>query len=177
MGGLVARSAYFYGIEARHAWPHYLRRLIFLGTPHHGAPLERVGNLVDVGLALSPYSAPFARLGKIRSAGITDLRYGNLLDEDWQGFDRFAHSDDLRHPLPLPEAVSSYAIAANVGKNPDRLFGDGIVPVASALGHHKNPALALSFDPSRQWIAQGINHWDLLGHPKVHRKIRSWMED
>ena len=103
MGGLVARSACRYGEEAGHAWRQKLDKLVFLGTPHHGAPLERIGNWVDVILGKTPYAAAFARLGKIRSAGVTDLRYGNLLDEDWQGRDRFAREPDSRRPVPLPE--------------------------------------------------------------------------
>lgn len=90
MGGLVARSAFHHGEAAGHRWPRLLRHLVFLGTPHHGAPLERGGNLLASILELSPYAAPFARIGRLRSAGVTDLRFGNLLDEDWQDRDRFA---------------------------------------------------------------------------------------
>jgi hypothetical protein len=175
MGGLVSRSAYYYGMAAGQAWPQHLRKLIFLGTPHHGALLERGGNWVNVCLGLSPYTAPFARLGKLRSAGITDLRYGNLLDEDWQGFDRFDHAEDLRHPVPLPEGVRCYAIAANVGKKAGNLLGDGMVPVNSALGRHENPELTLSFAPSRQWVGYGMNHWELLSRPTVYKQIRRWI--
>src|SRR5262249_6040047 len=89
MGGLVTRSACYYGAAAGHEWPRKLRSIVFLGTPHHGAPLERGGNWVDVILGISPYTAPLTSLGQIRSEGITDLRYGNLLDEDWQGRNRF----------------------------------------------------------------------------------------
>ena len=39
---------------------------------------------------------------KTRSAGITDLRYGNVLDEDWEGGDRFLRSTDRRHALDQP---------------------------------------------------------------------------
>ena len=175
MGGLVSRSAYYYGLAAGQAWPQHLRKLVFLGTPHHGALLERGGNWVNVCLGLSPYTAPFARLGKLRSAGITDLRYGNLLDEDWQGFDRFEHAGDLRHPVPLPEGVQCYAIAANVGKKAGDLFGDGMVPVDSALGRHEDPGLTLSFAPSRRWVGYGMNHWDLLSRPAVYEQIRRWL--
>ncbi len=55
--------------------------------------------------------------GKIRSAGITDLRYGNLTHEDWQGRDRFARGDRRRF-VPLPEGVGCYAIAATTAKHP-----------------------------------------------------------
>lgn len=84
MGGLLARSAYYYGTLMQHSWMQLVRKLIFVGSPHHGSMLERAGNLVDIALEVSPYSEALARLGKIRSAGTTDLRYGNLVDEDWK---------------------------------------------------------------------------------------------
>lgn len=175
MGGLVSRSAYHYAMEAGLAWPQYMRKLVFLGTPHHGALLERGSNWVNIGLGLSPYTAPFVRLGKLRSDGITDLRFGNLLDEDWQGLDRFEHAGDIRRPVPLPERVGCYAIAANIGKKSGDLFGDGMVPLNSALGRHEDPRRTLSFAPSRQWVGYGMNHWDLLSRPAVYEQIRRWI--
>ena len=179
MGGLVARSACHYGALARHEWRRRLDKLVFLGTPHHGAPLERGGNWVDILLGVSPYSAPLARLGKIRSAGITDLRFGNLVDEDWNKRDRFARSGDRRVAVPLPEGVACFAIAATTAKKAGdlsgRLLGDGIVPLASALGRHANPRLALAFDESEQWVAYGINHLDLLSRSEVYAQIKRWL--
>jgi pimeloyl-ACP methyl ester carboxylesterase len=179
MGGLVARSACHYGAGARHAWRRRLDKLVFLGTPHCGAPLERGGNWVDALLGSSAYSAPLARLGKIRSAGITDLRFGNLVDEDWRERDRFKRGSDLRVPVPLPKGVACYAIAATVGKKPDELrdslIGDGIVPLDSALGHHADRKLALAFDESRQRVIHGANHLDLLSRPEVYDQIRRWL--
>jgi pimeloyl-ACP methyl ester carboxylesterase len=178
MGGLVSRSAYQYGTGASHHWPRHLRRLLFLGAPHHGAPLERLGNWVNTLLEISPYSSPFARLGKIRSAGITDMRYGNLLDQDWKGRDRFASAQDIRAPLPLPAGVQCYAIAATrrqTVENPSLdVLGDGLVPVNSALGRHPNPEMNLAFTESHQWIFPNTNHWDLLSHPAVYDRIRRW---
>jgi PGAP1-like protein len=175
MGGLVSRSAYYYGTSVGQAWPQQLRKVVFLGTPHHGALLERGGNWVNFCLGLSPYTAPFARLARLRSAGITDLRYGNLLDEDWQGLDRFEQTGDPRHQVPLPQGVGCYTIAANVGKKADDLFGDGMVPVNSALGRHENPALTLSFAPTRQWVGYGMNHWEMLSQPAVYAQVRRWI--
>jgi pimeloyl-ACP methyl ester carboxylesterase len=179
MGGLVARSACHYGALARHGWLRHVVKLVFVGTPHHGAPLERGGNWMDMLLGSNAYSAPLARLGKIRSAGITDLRFGNLVDEDWKKRDRFKRSGDLRVAVPLPEGVACYAIAATTGKKAgdlsDRLIGDGIVPLESALGHHANPRLALTFNESRQWVAYGVNHLDLLNRPEVYARIKGWL--
>jgi pimeloyl-ACP methyl ester carboxylesterase len=173
MGGLVSRSAYHYATAAGHKWPRQLRKIVFLGTPHHGTPLERLGNRVIGAMDLSPYTNALARLGKIRSAGITDLRYGNLLDDDWCGRDRFEHSGDLRRPMPLPEGVQCYAIAATREKTGG--LDDGIVPVDSALGRHEDPAMALSFAESRRWIGQDMNHFDLINQPSVYEHIKPWL--
>jgi pimeloyl-ACP methyl ester carboxylesterase len=177
MGGLVARSACHYGAQSN--WRKKLRKLVFLGTPHHGAPLERLGNWLQTAAGISPYSAPLSRLGMIRSAGVTDLRYGNLLDEDWMSDCRFANAGDRRQPMPLPEGVRCYAIAATTGRRErdlsDRLFGDGLVPIRSALGRHQKADRALAFPESHQWIGYGMNHLDLLDRPEVFATLRDWL--
>ncbi len=179
IGGLVSRSAYYYGKVAGHRWPQQLSRLVFLGTPHHGSRPARGCDCVNIMLGLSPYSEPLARLGKFRSAGITDLRYGNLVDEDWEGIDRFEHSGDQRHAVPLPKGVWCYTIAATTGKKvgdlSGELLGDGLVPLNSALGRHTDPRMTLSFAKSREWVGYGMNHWDLLSHPAVYEQIRNWL--
>ena len=178
MGGLVSRSACYYGNLAQHTWFKHLKKLIFLGTPHHGALLEKSGNWVDILLEANPYSAPFAKLGKLRSSGLTDLRYGNILDEDWKGSDRFKYSGDNRKATPLPDNVQCYTIAATAGKKPGRinddLIGDGLVTLNSALGRNKNPDLNLLFPESHQWIGRNMNHVDLLNHPDVYKAIKKF---
>ena len=80
MGGLVARSAIHYGQAGAMRWAGQLGDLVCLATPHHGSPLERAGNLLDALLGVNPYSAPYGKLIQLRSAGITDLRYGHVYD-------------------------------------------------------------------------------------------------
>ena len=179
MGGLVARSACHCAAVAQHAWLHHLRTMIFLGTPHHGAPLERGGNWIDAALDASPYTTAFARLGKIRSAGITDLRHGSMLDEDWDDQDRFARSRRKPSALPLPANVQCCTIAASLAKKSgdlaERLLGDGLVPLASALGKHKDASRQLAFAKDRQWIGHGMNHLDLLDRREVYAQIGRWL--
>ena len=176
MGGLVARSAVAQAQAAGLAWPQRLSRLVFLGTPHHGAPLERAGNWLHRVMDISPYVAPFTRLSRIRSEGITDLRHGNLLARDWQGASRFDHGD-LRLPLPLPEGVECFAIASTAGA-PDSagsVLGDGLVRVDSALGRHKRQAMDLGLDKAHTWVGHGIHHLDLLCDPAVYRRLLGWL--
>ena len=178
MGGLVSRSACYCGDLGGHAWRRYPGKLFMLGTPHHGTVLERGGNGLEILVGRLPYVSPLARLGRIRSAGITDLRYGNVLDEDWQGHEAYAPTRDTRKPVPLPAGIESYALAATLGESDSDmkgcLLGDGLVSTGSALGHHRDPRYCLSFPRSRQWVGQGLGHMDLLSHPDVCEQLRLW---
>ena len=78
MGGLVSRSACHYAQTEEHGWLEKLSHMITLGSPHHGAVLERGGKLVDAVLGAHPYTEPISWLGKIRSKGVTDLGYGEF---------------------------------------------------------------------------------------------------
>jgi len=166
MGGLVARSACHYGRAAGHEWPTYLRKLVFLGTPHHGAPLEQGGHGLDVLMDLSPYSMPLTRLSRARSEGITDLRHGTISAGEYT--------------VPLPSGVRCYAAAAvraaKRGLLSDRLVGDGLVPLDSALGRHRDATRSLKIPKSRQWVGYGLTHHDLLCHPDVYAQVRRWLQ-
>jgi pimeloyl-ACP methyl ester carboxylesterase len=180
MGGLVARSACHYGEAAGHAWPRRLSKLVFLGTPHHGSPLERAGNGLDNLLGLSPYTRPFTRLGRARSHGIIDLRYGIVLEEDWRDRDRYAPMRaDPRTPVPLPADVACYTAAAVRAERHDapaaRLLGDGLVPLASALGEHEDARFALAFPDGHRWVGAGLGHLDLLSSPQVFAQVGRWL--
>lgn len=179
MGGLLSRSAYRFGEQAKHRWLRHLSKMVFLGSPHHGAPLERGGNWFHIVTELTPYTAPFSRLGKLRSAGITDLRHGSIVDEDWEGKDRFAHGHPLPLVVPLPGKVACYTVAATISKDKDgltgRLAGDGLVPLDSALGHHGQPERDLHFAPDHQAIVYNSNHMELLSSAEVYQLLLAWL--
>ncbi len=179
MGGLVARSAHHHASEAGHAWPRKLRKLVFLGTPHQGVPLERAGHWFELLLDKTAYTAPFTALGRMRSAGIMDLRHGCVLEEHRKGRDPSANRSDSCRSLPLPGRVQCYTIAAMIGNAPsphrDQFIGDGLVPVASALGHHPDSRRRLAFPRAHQWTAAGTSHLGLLNSGQVYERIRGWL--
>jgi pimeloyl-ACP methyl ester carboxylesterase len=179
MGGLVARSACLAAEKQRLAWRRRLTRVACLGTPHHGALLERGGHLVDTLLELSPYVAPFARLGKARSAGITDLRFGNVRQEDWAGRPRHEQKHDDRMPTPLPKGVDVYCVAATTAEHPrglrHALVGDGLVTVASAWGEHRDGRLALHVPAAHRALVTKAGHLDLLSRDEVAQALRRWL--
>ena len=166
MGGLLARSTCFHGELQGHKWMRQLGKLVSIGTPHHGAPLERGGNWVNYALGISPYSEPLTRIGKKRSSGISDLRHGSVTERQ-------------AYVAPLPNHVACYAVAATLGKKPGRtgkgLIGDGLVPVDSALGQSLNPDQCLAFPKDHQWLALETGHLQLLGSDKVYNLIESWL--
>jgi pimeloyl-ACP methyl ester carboxylesterase len=167
MGGLVARSACLHAQVSGRQWLQHLRHMAFLGTPHHGSPLERGGHGLDYVLDLSPYSAPIARIGRFRSAGIKDLRHGTITADPEQ---------DQR----LPRGVHCYAAAAVLGsrRSPvaDRLVGDGLVPLESALGRHRVRSRSLGIPKGNQWIGFEMGHLELLHRPEVYAQLHAWLD-
>jgi pimeloyl-ACP methyl ester carboxylesterase len=154
MGGLVARSALHHG--AASSWPHSVTEFITLGTPHGGAKLERIGVGVDNLLSALPYAAPFARLGKLRSHGINDLRLG------------------LPATMALPEQIRCIAIAGGLGpvnSLSSRLLGDGLVSVNSAFGRHRNAAKSLKLAAEQCILVPGVGHLDLLSSQAVYQHL------
>ncbi len=177
MGGLVARSALHAG--SGRAWRQVPTTLVCLGTPHHGAPLERGGRWADQLLAWSPYAAPLARIGRLRSAGITDLRHGNVQDADWMPHPPGGAGHDARVPTPLPRDLRCHLVAAvlspGAGGRRGAAVGDGLVPLASAWGRHPERRLALRVPAGHRHLVPQANHWDLLDHPQVAAWLRAWL--
>jgi pimeloyl-ACP methyl ester carboxylesterase len=170
MGGLVLRSAL--QIHAQNDtephWRQQIQRVIFLGTPHLGAPLERAGHWVETLWHSLPFAAALAPIAGLRSAGITDLRHGQIT----------AGELDAIGQVQLPKDIACYAIAASLGKASKKsaagMLGDGLVPVSSALAQADG---AQVFAPERCAVLYGIGHLQLLYAPAVVNQVRQWMAD
>jgi hypothetical protein len=176
MGGLVWRSAVHQALTAGHDWADGVDAMVSLGTPHLGAPLERAGYGLDRLLGASRYGLPFTRLGRIRSAGIVDLRHGNILPPPSE---HTANGGEPPASPKLPAKTTCFAVAAAIGKRRHDLrarhLGDGLVPVPSALGQHKDPARRLPVDPAHRLVVCQTGHVELVHHPDVVRRVCDWL--
>ena len=77
------------------------------------------------------------------------------------------------------KGIACYTVAATMAAKrsllADRLVGDGLVPLHSALGQHLDPRRSLVFAKGSQWIGHRRNHLDLLHHPDVTRQLLQWL--
>ena len=180
MGGLVARSALFYGKLHGRSWVHGVGNLITLGSPHHGASLERIGYYVQDMIAKLPFAGSLARLGDLRSAGIIDLRYGSIRDADWKSLEgRNVLPQSFRHPARLPLDIHTYFVAATLVEDhyyskATHLLGDGLVTIESALGEHTGEH-TLFLPESHKAVFYGVSHYNLLYNERVHAQVIAWL--
>ena len=176
---LVLRSALHLAEMQSLDWLGRVDRAVYVATPHHGAALERGGHWLQRSATFSPYTAPLAALGRVRSTGITDLRHGNVLDADWQHHDPHADHRDRRQPAPLAAGIEHHAIAATLSKKPGarigRLLGDGLVHPGSGTGRHADPDRSLAFEEGRVRILYGQSHLGLLSDPRVSACLEDWL--
>ena len=132
-------------------------------------------------LGIHSYTSPLTKLTNVRSAGINDLRHGYIVKSDWQARGRFDFAVDKRVPLSLPEGVNCYTIGttSTIGGNKlsEKLVGDGLVPLDSALGKHSDGRFTLHFPKGHSWIGRNINHMQLLSSAEVYYKIQHWLKE
>jgi len=179
MGGLVSRSAGYYGNTVNAPWVKRLRHVFCVGSPNLGAPLEKALNML--GSLLRAFNLPGtqapAQVLNSRSAGIKDLRFGYTVDDEWNDKDPDAFFNDNRLNLPLVDGVSYYFIAATVTADPKHpmglLIGDIMVRVPSAAGYTADPARRIPFRSGL--IFSGMDHLHMANHPDVYKKIREFL--
>lgn len=158
MGGLVIRNACHFGKLANEPWLERVKRCIYVGTPHRGAPMERVGRFVAKVLHAvdDPYTRLAGQLADLRSIGIKDL-------------------GDPRHPVPLLASIDHLLVAGTIAREPwlASLFGDAMVSVSSATdrarGDRSHPATAIEVFP-------GFDHVALARRIEVYERMRTWCE-
>lgn len=177
MGGLVVRAATHAASVSDAPWLRLVRRALYVGTPHRGAPLERVGRVVSAVLQAipDPYTRLIADIANLRSDGLKDLGDADLRHEDRALRTlRFTLRDE-RHPVPLLPTIAHHLVVGSLSAEPwvAALFGDGVVPVSSADG---GAALGEALDPSRVRVFPGLGHGAIPRSLDVYAQLRAWCE-
>jgi pimeloyl-ACP methyl ester carboxylesterase len=183
MGGLVARSALHQaggGTPDARGWTRLVRDTVTLGSPHLGAPLERGVHRLTAQLTRLPETRPLARLLTLRSVGIKDLRRGTLVEADWTGRDLDALTPGEHTHVPLHDGARHFVVLVTLSRNPEGraadLLGDLLVPPRSASGDTGDDD-RLAFPPDHVHRIGGMHHFDLLNHPLIYARIRTWLEE
>jgi pimeloyl-ACP methyl ester carboxylesterase len=180
MGGLVARSAAYYGDAGNAPWIRKLRHIVCVGAPNLGAPLEKAVNVL--GSLLRAFNLPGtqapAQILNSRSAGIKDLRFGYTVDDEWNDKAPDAFFKDNRLNLPLVDGVGYYFIAATITTDPKHpmglLIGDIMIRVPSAAGYTADPARRIPFRSGL--VFTGMDHLHMANHPDIYKVIRGFIE-
>ena len=180
MGGLVFRSACYYGERDKRQWVGLVRKVFYIASPHLGAHFENLGKLTTtlLGKIPNPITRLIASLGDLRSAGIKDMRHGYLTDEDWQK----KNADKLFHwhqnKTPLLKTADHYLICGTLskvaGSRMGRVFGDGVVHPASGTGRGLFASSAIPFLEDHCKIIPGISHAHLQRSRRVYQQIKEW---
>ncbi len=180
MGGLVVRSACHAGRRRASGWIDAVRHVVCLGTPHLGAPLEKLGNVAGWALAALDVTRPLARIVNGRSAGIKDLRFGYLVEEDWRDRHPDALLEDNRHDIPFLDTATHYFVAATLTRSPHHplahVLGDTLVRLPSATGRGAPVARRIPFRDEHGRHVGAMSHLRLLNHPTVYAQLRAWLE-
>ena len=186
MGGLIVRSACHVASVTRgvaatakeHAWLPLVRRAMYVGTPHLGAPLERVGRFVSKVLRAvpDPYTQLAAELADLRSDGLKDLGDADLRHEDRARRLPSISLRDPRHPVPLLPQIQHYLVAGSLSTDVRlaSVFGDSIVPVGSATDGSCIDAATFALPPSHVKIVSGASHVTLAHDAAVYAHLRAW---
>ncbi len=189
MGGLVIRSACHYAStlwpQGRHLpfgrpWTRKVRRVVLIGVPNTGAPLEVFVNLTSATLWSLPI--PATRLVGLgldhRSAGIKDLRFGAIVDEDWQEHDPSALERTQPHRVRRLRRASYLVIAGSVTADPEhplaRIIGDALVTSSSATGLVEDASGSQLLPGATVRLFPQVTHLALAKSPEVYAAIDAW---
>ena len=183
MGGLVVRSACAQVEAAASApledpWTSKVSQIFYVGSPHRGAPLERVSNQAIELVGKFKRSAPLVPLLNRRSAGIKDLRFGTLLAEE---LGDGADDPDSNHRAlvdhqqiePLATAEHHLIVGTKLAQSKGKaaaLVGDTIVPVASASSS-ADDVNRTDFPDGHLHFVEGVAHIPMVVDQRIFAVI------
>ena len=177
LGGLVIRSACHVGSEEGQDWVSRVRHVVYLGSPHLGAPLEKTTNVATsvLGLFNTTATRVIRDVLNTRSAGVKDLRFGNLVERDWLDCDPDELMNNRRIPVPWL-ATARHHLAVGQALAGAETFGDAMVWPESAAGRARGSETGAPAGSDVQ-VMPGLNHLALARDPAVFEHIERWVRE
>lgn len=162
MGGLVIRGACDPARAETGIWLKHVKRIVYIGTPHDGADLERFAHLTAGTLRAIPNHVTrlVGDILNLRSAGVKDLRQGKPLSD--------------AGPLPWLPLAHHYLLVGTLTKDPEhpvgRLFGDALVRVPRAESP-MSAKVSVEVSSPQITVFPGVHHLRLAHDTTVYQRI------
>jgi pimeloyl-ACP methyl ester carboxylesterase len=167
MGGLLLRFAQASAAESQSEWHRKLSKCVYIGTPHEGSPLEKIGHITGEIVRQVPrdYINHWADWIDMRSEGIQNLKHGLTFFGGDKSADAVCDS--------FTEHARHYFISSAVADKSDSLInkvlGDGLVRQSSA-----NPRSAPANCQNAHF--EGMSHVNLAHSDRVYQQIKNWLD-
>ncbi|WP_423223845.1 esterase/lipase family protein [Candidatus Amarolinea aalborgensis] len=178
MGGLILRSACHIGAQQRAAWVMRVSQVFYLGTPHEGARLARLGQATTAVLHAVPH--PITRLlGNVLdvwSQGVKDLRLTQPLTTE-------AGSGDAaeKGPMPWLPHARHHLIVGALTEDPrqlaTRVLGDGLVAVPAVHPRRQAADASAPATDDSLTVLPHTHHLQLTRDPAVYAQIKQCCAD
>jgi pimeloyl-ACP methyl ester carboxylesterase len=177
LGGLVIRSACHLATESGLGWVARVRHVVYLGSPHLGAPLEKATNAATclLGLVDTTATRVIRDVLNTRSVGIKDLRFGNLVERDWLDCDPDELLNNRRVPIPWLASARHHLVVGQVAAGVPTL-GDAVVRPESAAARDRG-FLPGAPGGSDVQVMPGLDHLALARHREVYKLLEGWVRD
>ena len=133
-----------------------------IGTPHRGAPLEKIVNFAASGIGVAPQTRPLAEFVNTRSQGIKNLGTARLPMTRIQ----------CRAPPTSPSKVNHHFVAGVVTSHPSHpiaaIVGDLMVRPASSTAIRQLDLIDVV-------VLGGVTHSELLYDSAVIDHVLGWL--
>ncbi|MCL1587132.1 MAG: hypothetical protein M3092_01855 [Actinomycetia bacterium] len=173
MGGLVARSSLYAGRSANHDWIDSANHLVALATPHFGSPIEKGAHVASELLTTAAATRSLGEFIDGRSAGIKDMRHGNIHSADHSEHPESSEGNHVvAPPIEVVHQHHGVGVVTDSASHPlGFLVGDLVVRVNSAAGVSSTGHV----ESKNVRVFGGLNHLGLLHDANVHTQIRKWL--
>ncbi|MBJ6136532.1 esterase/lipase family protein [Marinobacter litoralis] len=163
MGGLLVRSACYYGSAKGHSWVGKSLDCVYIGSPHDGSWLAIGAHKAAGKLNKVPrdYVKVVGEVIDLRSEGIRNLSRGEVFEP---GTEEQPLLSGARHFAVSGLLVKSERHPVNVW------FGDALVHRSSAHGVRRQ-----GWELTGKVNFPGVDHVRLARHPIVSKQLQEWL--